>query len=156
MAPAFTARNPDQSIVGTMFLVIRTIEPNHLRVSFEQRRMSQEPYVLDEARQHAVLRAIEEHCAYRNWLLLAVHVRSNHVHVVLDAPVAPEKVMNEFKVYASRMLNQSGFESHEQRRWARHGSTRYLWSREQVDAAIAYVIDGQGDTMSALVNDHRW
>jgi hypothetical protein len=29
--------------------------------------------------------------------------------------------------------------------WSKHGSTRYLWTDEQVDNAIAYVLYGQGD-----------
>ena len=45
-------------------------------------------------------------CAYRGWNLLAAHVRSNHVHIVVEAEAQPERNMNEFKSYASRELNQ--------------------------------------------------
>jgi hypothetical protein len=85
-----------------------------------------------------------------------VHVRTNHVHVVVDAPVAPEKVLNEFKAYASRRLNQIGLDNADRRRWSRHGSTRYLWKREEVESAIGYVADRQGDPMALYVNEGRW
>jgi REP element-mobilizing transposase RayT len=118
--------------------------------------MTQEAYEMDEARRLSVLASIREHCEYRRWPLLAVHVRTNHVHVVVDAPVAPEKVLNELKAYASRMLNQAGLDKSDRRRWARHGSTRYLWKREDVEAAIVYVADHQGDPMAMYVNERRW
>ena len=33
-------------------------------------------------------------------------------------------------------------------RWARHGSTRYLWNAEELSAAISYVVSGQGEPMA--------
>jgi REP element-mobilizing transposase RayT len=80
--------------------------------------------------------------------LLAVHVRTNHVHVLVDAEARPERVMNDLKSYASRLLNKLGFDEPDRKRWARHGSTRWLWSREQVSAALEYVIDKQGCPMA--------
>ena len=41
------------------------------------------------------------------WTLDAVHVRSNHVHIVVTAPGPPERVMNDFKTAASRRLNKA-------------------------------------------------
>jgi len=89
-------------------------------------------------------------------MLLAVHVRSNHVHIVLDVPVAPEKAMNELKAYASRSLNRAGLDEPDRRRWSRHGSTRYPWTREQREAAINYVITGQGQKMAAFACERPW
>jgi REP element-mobilizing transposase RayT len=33
---------------------------------------------------------------------LAAHARTNHVHIVVDADVPPERIMNDLKSYASR------------------------------------------------------
>jgi REP element-mobilizing transposase RayT len=118
--------------------------------------MAQGPYELDEPRRACVLDAVLQHCEYRNWPLLAAHVRTNHVHVIVDATVAPEKVLNELKAYASRRLNQIGLDTPDRRRWARHGSTRYLWSRDEVGAAVVYVADRQGDPMAVYVNQGSW
>jgi REP element-mobilizing transposase RayT len=80
--------------------------------------------------------------------LLAAHVKTNHVHVLVEAEARPERVMNDLKSFASRRLNELGFDTADRRRWARHGSTRWLWKREDVLAAVTYVVDKQGEKMA--------
>ena len=133
----------------------RLLEPDAERVMAERREMLQDPYVLDEAARQLVLGAIQRHCAYRGWNLLAAHVRSNHVHVIVEAETRPERIMNEFKSYASRELNQSTSERPDRKRWARHGSTRWLWKDEDVWHALQYVVDEQGEPMALFVADER-
>jgi REP element-mobilizing transposase RayT len=113
-----------------------------------RRRMRQPPDLLDASRRRVVLRAIQEVCAYRHWTLLAAHVRSNHVHVVVDADQSAEQVMNSFKSYASRALNRMAWDRPACQRWAHHGSTRHLWTKDAVSAAIHYVICEQGKAMA--------
>ncbi len=129
----------------------RLLEPDAQRVMAERREMLQDPYVLDEARRAVVLAAIRRHCAYRGWTLLAAHVRSNHVHAMVEAETRPERIMNEFKSYASRELNRLPSEGPDRKRWARHGSTRWLWNDEDVRHALQYVIDEQGEPMALYV-----
>lgn len=113
--------------------------------------MLQEPYLLDEQGRAVVLRCLQMHCAHRGWNLLAAHVRTNHVHAVLEAEVRPERIMNEFKSYASRELNRLGDDGQDRRRWARHGSTRWLWKDADVQNAIEYLVRQQGQPMALLV-----
>ena len=113
--------------------------------------MSQAPYYLDNVRQTAVLNALRQHCQFRGWNLLAAHVRTNHAHVVVEADVPPEKVLNEFKSYASRALNQLGLDPPDRKRWARHGSTRWLFNGENVREAIRYVVEQQGEPMAVFL-----
>jgi REP element-mobilizing transposase RayT len=110
--------------------------------------MDQFPYRMDAARRAIVLRAIQEVCEHRGWVLHAAHVRSNHVHIVMYAEEPPERVMNIFKTIASRRLNEASIDSPNRKRWARHGSTRWLWKPEQLTAAMNYVIGEQGTPMS--------
>jgi len=117
--------------------------------------MDQPPYGMDKTRRDAVLRSILERCADREWTLLAAHVRANHVHLVIEADAKPERIMNDLKSYASRCMNQQGLDEPERKRWARHGSTRWLWSREDVSAAIRYVVDQQGEPMAVFENMER-
>ncbi len=124
------------------------IEPNSLRESVERDRLRESPYELDTERRDQVLEAIREVCAHRGWWLFAAHVRSTHVHVIVQAGDPPEKVMNDFKVYTSRRLNETGLDQLERRRWARHGSTRYLWKQEDLEGAIRYVLHEQGAPMA--------
>ncbi|MEO5926994.1 MAG: transposase [Bryobacteraceae bacterium] len=116
---------------------------------YVEHQIEQPRYFLDHADREIVLASIIEVCDYNGWTLVAAHVRSNHVHIVVEGEAKPERMMNTFKSYASRGLNAT-FGSERQRRWARHGSTRYLWSREALAEAVAYVIEGQGDAMSAF------
>jgi REP element-mobilizing transposase RayT len=129
----------------------RLLEPDPERVTTERRAMLQEPYLLDEAARPVVLAAIRRHCAHRGWNLLAAHVRSNHVHILVEAETRPERIMNEFKSYASRELNQLTSERPGRKRWARHGSTRWLWKDEDVRRALQYVIEEQGEPMVLFV-----
>ncbi len=129
----------------------RRLEPDEQRVLAERREMLQDPYVLDHASRTVVLAALQGHCAHRGWNLLAAHVRSNHVHVIVEAEAQPERIMNEFKSYASRELNRLGSDGPDRKRWARHGSTRWLWKDEDVRQAVEYVIGEQGEPMALFV-----
>jgi REP element-mobilizing transposase RayT len=113
--------------------------------------MPQPPYWLDRDSRAAVLAALRGHCAHRGWTLLAAHVRTNHVHAVVEAGVRPERLMNEFKSYASRELNRLDRDGPDRKRWARHGSTRWLWNDQDVQKAIQYVIEEQGEPMALFV-----
>jgi REP element-mobilizing transposase RayT len=95
------------------------------------------------------LEAIKEVCLFRQWRLLAAHIRSTHAHAVLNPGAAPpEKVVADFKAYASRKLNAL----HGSReRWARGGNAARLSSDSAVSAAIHYVADRQGAPMAVFV-----
>jgi REP element-mobilizing transposase RayT len=135
--------DPVHNVPGTPIL-----EGNSARATFEGERMDQTPYHLDQIRRDAVLKAIQEVCAHRGWTLLAAHVRTNHVHTVVEAESPPERVMSDFKAYASRHLNRMRLDEPNRKRWARHGSTRWLWKPQNVSAAMRYVVAEQGDVMS--------
>ena len=128
----------------------RLLEADPLRASAERQWMDQPPYCLDKSRREVVLRALLERCSERHWSLLAAHVRTNHVHIVVEAEARPERVMNDLKSYASRCLNGMGLDDPARKRWARHGSTRWLWKPEHVSVAIRYVVDEQGDPMEVF------
>jgi REP element-mobilizing transposase RayT len=102
---------------------------------------------MDQVRRMIVREAIINVCAYRKWTLHALHVRQNHVHVVVTADRPPDRVMNDFKSYASRALNETGFDHSERRRWTRHGSTKYINDNAYLRAAIHYTLNKQGEPM---------
>ena len=110
--------------------------------------MSTPPYSLDERRRRAVLDAIIERSIQGDWQLSAVHVRTNHVHIIVGGEEQPEFIMTQLKSAASRRLNQLGFDDPDRKRWARHGSTRRLWNQADVKNAIRYVLEGQGEPMA--------
>ena len=91
--------------------------------------------------------AIKEVCEIRGWNLIALNVRSNHVHVIVQCEAAPERALVDFKSYATRRLVLGGLFAPNARVWARHGSTRYLWDDGDVEDAWRYVVHGQGPDM---------
>jgi REP element-mobilizing transposase RayT len=131
----------------------RLVEPDPKRVLAERGLMLQKPYVLDPARRTIVLSALQRHCMHRGWNLLAAHVRSNHVHAIVEAEIRPERIMTEFKAYASRELNRVGSDAPDRKRWARHGSTRWLWEDEDLRDAVRYVTEEQGEPMALFVSE---
>jgi hypothetical protein len=61
--------------------------------------------------------------------------------------------MSDFKAYASRRLNGMSLDEPKRKRWARHGSTRWLWKPQHISAAMQYVVAEQGDALSAFESD---
>ncbi|MEX0784131.1 MAG: transposase [Dehalococcoidia bacterium] len=111
------------------------------------------PARLTDAMRVAVEDSIRETCAYRDWELAAVNARTNHVHMVVSADgMAPEEVMRQVKAWATRRSREAGLWEPRRPLWSDHGSTVYLWSEAQVQAAVWYVLDGQdkhpGDSAS--------
>jgi REP element-mobilizing transposase RayT len=121
---------------------------NPVWLGFNESRMTDEPYGLDVTRRKIVLEALQAGCAHRGWALIAAHVRTTHVHVVVTAEENPDKVMTALKAYASRDLNESGLDRPGRKRWTRHGSTCDLRTPEAVQRAAKYVIEHQGKPMA--------
>lgn len=96
----------------------RLLESNPQRAMVERQRMLQNPYLLNQEERAVVLASLRGHCAHRGWTLLAAHVRSNHVHVIVEAEIRPERIMNEFKSYASRELTRLGKDGTKRKREA--------------------------------------
>jgi len=98
-----------------------------------------------------VLNAIRATCHRHEWELLAAHVRSTHVHLVLRLPTVPERPLSQIKAAASRVLNNSPWKRESATYWAKHGSTRYLWQPAHVNAAVHYVVHEQGKAMTVFI-----
>ncbi|RME40720.1 MAG: hypothetical protein D6788_02755, partial [Planctomycetota bacterium] len=129
----------EHNVYGTPFL-----SEDEKRERDEFIRLKHKPVVLDANRRTVVEAALEEVCRVRGWTLHARNVRTNHVHVVVSADVPPERVMNDFKSYATRRMVERGVLQPSQKAWTRHGSTRYLWTEDAVAAACRYVAEAQG------------
>lgn len=85
--------------------------------------------------------AIVDSCAIRTWPLHAVAAERAHVHVVVSAPLAPERITQYLKSWATRYLRAQGHLVDHAHPWADHGSMRYLYSLAAVDERIRYVLD---------------
>ena len=130
------------NVFGTPFL-----SPDSEREEWAAHLMTEPPYVLEESARTVVRDAIVDLCREKGWTLLALHVRTNHVHAVISADREPGRLMSDLKSRASRNLNRAGTDINT-KRWTRHGSTRHLFDDTSVAAAVAYTLDEQGSPMA--------
>lgn len=110
-------------------------------------RLTQEPVILNEAQRAITEQTIRDHCDHRMWKLEAINVRSNHVHIVVVADRAPERVMTELKTWCSRRLNENQPRAQasgiQRKWWTRHGSTKWINDESYLANAIRYVNERQ-------------
>ena len=108
--------------------------PNRKVLKDEKTSLKHSSFILNR-QQRALTSAIREVCDNRGYRLYAVNARTNHVHSVVGAGYKPEAVMNSFKSYATRKLHEAKLISDEVKPWARHGSTPYLWTDDELQRA---------------------
>ena len=114
-------------------------------------RMTEPACCFNLAQRQLVESTISAHCRRRGWQLFAVNCRSNHVHVVVQAPDHPDIVRDQLKSWTTRALkthqseHTGGTHSFKQRTkwWAERGSKRYINNEAGLEAAIRYVQDVQ-------------
>ena len=130
----------DHNAYGTPLL-----DPDPQRSAQERRQMLHPPVIFDDPRRAVVEAAIKDQCRYRTWKILELSVRTNHVHVVVEyAGLGPEIMLGQMKARATRWLRERGLSPPNTPVWADcPGSRRYLWRLEDVNAAAAYVREGQ-------------
>ncbi len=104
-------------------------------------------FLFNGKQRYVVAAAIRRVCVKRSYGLIAINIRTNHAHVVVSAQMKPDIIMTAFKANATRELRNAGLVDRETRIWSRGGSRRYLWKSNQVQGAVSYVIDGQGDDL---------
>ena len=127
------------NVHGTPYAV--SSEP---RKNIHTDRLKSPPFLLNAKCRELVEEATREVCSYRDWSLIALHVRTNHVHVVAYGVVSPAKMLNDFKSYSTRKLRENGEWSYDHSPWVDKGSKRNLWNEDHVAAARNYVLNGQG------------
>jgi REP element-mobilizing transposase RayT len=117
--------------------------------TWEQRQLRWPPYELHNTARKCVRTALVAGCERRGWELLALHIRTTHVHVVLRAKGDPKRILAALKAYATKALNESTGSRREY--WTEHGSAEYLWKPSQVEAAVHYVALEQGTPLELFV-----
>ncbi len=132
----------DHRVYGTPYA-----KPNVRRERVERAKLKHPSVVLSDVQRAIVDQAVRGVCDHREWTLYALNVRTNHVHVVVSAPAPPERLMNSLKSWSTRRMVEAGVWSAGTKAWTRHGSTRYVWTREQLLAACRYVAEAQGDDL---------
>ncbi len=121
------------------------ISPNERWRQYNAATLRDEVVILNATQRECVEMAVRETCIVRDWLLRALNVRTNHVHIVVSTgAVRPERALNAFKANATRQMRRSGCWLRPSSPWADKGSARYLWNEGSIERAVSYVVDGQG------------
>lgn len=129
----------------------RFIAPNSGLEGHRRRSMRQDPYLLSTPHLRASVRdAIVKVCQHRSWTLYGLHVRTNHVHGIVDAETAPSRIFHDWKAYASRALRDP-----DRIHWAHGGNIRHIKTSEQLNSFMRYMLHNQGDPMEVYCCDPR-
>lgn len=136
-APGWTV-DREHNAFGTPMM-----EPNAGLEAYEREAMSEAEFVMAAGERGVVEATLREVALHRNWELLALNVRTTHVHVVVRAELHPDRVMNDFKTWCTRRLRERCSTGARTKFWARHGSTRWLYDNAGLVGAIEYVMNRQ-------------
>ena len=122
------------------------LSPQPLLEGAMRRLLAHPPVRLDAAQRRLVTEAIDDACRRNGWVVHALAVRTEHVHIVLTtkAGTAPERVMTALKARATRRMVERGALGQAVTCWSRHGSTRYVWTRGELEIACRYVNEHEG------------
>jgi REP element-mobilizing transposase RayT len=124
---------------------------------YAQEAMSGEPLLLSARQAEVLLAQFHETARYRKWVIDAVAVLVNHVHIVVGVPGDPDPsdMLRDWKSYASRALNRIGPRREAGRCWADRGSKRRIKTNENRLAAIRYVRDQENALLVWLSAEAR-
>jgi REP element-mobilizing transposase RayT len=121
--------------------------PDPVRKLEAAARMSEDACILTPEERAAVHEQVAETCRIRGWVLHAVNCRTNHLHVVVTAPLKPKTVREQSKAWCTRKLKDlrksKNPDDVRDNWWAERGSQRVIHFDADLEAAILYVRDGQ-------------
>jgi len=95
------------------------LPPERTWLTINTRRLKGDVVLLNAAQRNCVEAGVRETCRIRKWDLLAVNVRTNHVHTVVSIGIKkPELALNAFKANSTRKMRESGSWSSKLSPWA--------------------------------------
>ena len=99
------------------------------------------PVRLSSEQAAVLLTQFQETAAHRGWLLVAVGIMANHMHLVTGVPgdPDPEKILQTYKSYGSRSLNKSWTKPASETWWTESGSRRKLKDEAAIYTTIEYI-----------------
>jgi REP element-mobilizing transposase RayT len=134
----------------------RSISPDPGLESYGRQKMRQAKYLLSSPESRILVRdAIVDVCKFRCWILYALHVRTNHVHGIVDAEASPSRIFNDWKAYATRALRDAGISGPNRIHWTHGGGLRTIQTPVGLTRAMHYVLHGQGTLLQTVWSDPR-
>ncbi len=116
------------------------VHPNRNLNKHIAENLKNKPVELDAQRRNVVEKAIRKTCQKRNWGLLAINVRTNHVHVVeKTCSKNPDQVLIALKANATREMRENSVWNSEDTPWADKGSKKWLWNEKDIETGRATI-----------------
>ena len=106
-------------------------------------QMNEQSVLLNELQRGKVEQVCREHSEIRNWKLHAVSARSNHVHIAVTAGAGPQKVRDQFKANATRVLRQEPHAVCNEKVWTRGGDVQIINSSDEIEVVVRYITEAQ-------------
>jgi len=136
-------RLPDDALAkhnqyGTVY------DQDHPRLQdLARKRMRGSPIYFTQAHADIVLAQFLETTKVQRWHVHALAIMSNHFHLVVTAveSIPSKKILQSYKSYASRALNENFPRPASDTWWTTSGSRRPLRGEEALAHAIAYVLN---------------
>lgn len=118
-------------------------QPRPLLEAWCRDRMKEECVHLNGGQRAKVEAVCRQHAEIRGWELHAVSARSNHVHLALTADAAPDKVRDQFKANATRVLRQPPDPICNQKIWTRGGDVEIVDDEQGLEQVVLYIVEAQ-------------
>lgn len=117
--------------------------PRPLLEGWCREQMKEKPVILNDLQRKKVECVCCEHSEIRDWKLHAVSARSNHVHIAVTADAGPQKVRDQFKANATRVLRRDPHAISNKKVWTRGGDTEIINSSDEIDDVVYYINEAQ-------------
>jgi len=106
-------------------------------------RLIHAPVILQPHDRQTVQDACREHCTRRDWKLLAVNARTNHVHLVVSAFEKLVTVRDQLKANCTRRLRIQEKPLSVAKTWSTGGDCEVIDNDDDLETVIRYVLEAQ-------------
>ncbi len=128
------------------------ITPNPLLVEYSRRQMKQKPYMLDVSQREVVKSAITSYTHKKSLELIAVQIRSNHIHIAIaETDLEPMKLISNLKRAISYELKIQFNDAAGFKHWSRGGHFKIIENEEALIQIIDYIVNEQGEKIEFYI-----
>jgi hypothetical protein len=117
------------------------------RRQYSRSLLARRPVILSSLQRAAIEKAIRETCRLRNWRLWASNIRTKPRAHCCNCQRQTGSCSCCVKSKPTREMREAGCWRNEQTPWVDRGSRKFLWTEEQLNRAIAYVLYDQGEPL---------
>ena len=123
------------------------VAPNQKLERIKRAQMNQPPMVFDTPQRTCVHHALESFCAYKQWLVLALHVRTNHIHALIYGKTHSQRIVQGIKAAATRALREAGLIDEARKVWTEGASITTCETDEDIATIRDYIKNRQGNPL---------